>query len=139
MGWIGCVLCEIFQHNFVARSFALIALVRPILNRVSYGNETIPEAPQHHKTQQNMRLGSNRVDRVHSLRKILTRIRGTDFCIDCTSSAHFDPSFVRHRNGPESIQTQQNAPKHEFIVQWVGSGAFVTKSSNTISLHELLH
>jgi len=34
-GWIGCVLCEIFQRDFMARTFALIALVGPVLNRVS--------------------------------------------------------------------------------------------------------
>src|SRR6185503_5845207 len=30
MGWIGCVRCEKFRHNFVARTFAL---VRPVLHR----------------------------------------------------------------------------------------------------------
>ena len=32
----------------------------------------------------------------------------------------------------------RNAPKHEFRVQWGGSGAFVAKDSNTTSWHELL-
>ena len=31
-GWIGCVRCEKFQRDFVARTFAL---VRPVLHRVS--------------------------------------------------------------------------------------------------------
>src|SRR6185312_7274632 len=37
MGWIGCVRCEKFRHDFVARTFAL---VRPVLHRVSQGNQT---------------------------------------------------------------------------------------------------
>ena len=50
------------------------------------------------RTHQNMSLGSNGVDRVHSLRKIPTRFRGTNFC---NGSARFPPSFVRQPNGPE--------------------------------------
>ena len=42
--------------------------------------------------------GSNGMDPVRSLRKIPTRLRGTNFC---TSSAHFAPSFVRQTNSPE--------------------------------------
>ena len=47
------------------------------------------------KTHQNMSLGSNGVDRVRSLPKILMRFRGTNFCINCTSSAYFAPSFMQ--------------------------------------------
>ena len=43
-----------------------------------------------------MSLESNGVDRVRSLRKILTRLRGTDFCI---SLARFALSFVTQPNG----------------------------------------
>ena len=58
--------------------------------------------------------------------KNLTRLRGTNFC---TSSEHFAPSFVRQLNGPKCTQMVRNAPKHEFRVQWGGSGAFVAKCS----------
>src|SRR6185503_19254084 len=85
---------------------------------------------------QNISLGSNGVDRVHSLRKIPTQVRGTNFC---TSSARFAPSFVKQPNGPECTQIVRNAPKHQFRVQWGGSGAFVMKNSNATSWHELLH
>ena len=37
MGWIGCVRCQKFRRDFVARSFALL---RPVLHRVSQGNQT---------------------------------------------------------------------------------------------------
>ena len=73
---------------------------------------------------------------VRSLRKKPTRHRGTNFC---TSSARFAPSFVRQLNGPECTQIVQNTPKHQFRVQWCGSGAFVVKNSDSTSWHELLH
>src|SRR6185312_5584395 len=60
-------------------------------------------------------LGSNGVDRVCSLRKIPTRLRGTNFC---TSLSHFVPSFARQPNGSELTQIVRNAPKHQFRVRW---------------------
>jgi hypothetical protein len=63
------------------------------------------------------------------LQKKLTRLRGTNFC---TSSTRFAPSFVRQANGPECTQIVLNAPKHQFMVQWGGSGAFVMKNSTRL-------
>ena len=54
----------------MARTFALIAPVHSILHRVSCSYETIPNAPKHYETHQNMSLGSNGVDQVRSLRKL---------------------------------------------------------------------
>ena len=85
---------------------------------------------------QNMSLGPNGVNRVCSLRKIMTRLCGTNFC---TSSARFALCFVRQPNGSKYIQIVQNTPKHVFGVQWSGSGAFVAKNSDATSWHELLH
>src|SRR6185369_1652836 len=85
---------------------------------------------------QNISLGSNRVDRVTSLRKIPTRLRGTNFC---TSSARFATSYITQPNGPKCVQLVRNAPKHQFRVQWGGSGAFVAKNSDATSWHEILH
>src|SRR6185312_8260729 len=65
---------------------------------------------------QNLSLGSSGVDRVRSLRKIPTRLRGTNFC---TSSARFAPSFVRQPNGPECTQIVRSPSKRQFMVQWV--------------------
>jgi len=67
MGWIGCVHFENRRRNFVARTFALIAPVHPILHRVLSSNEMVPNATKHYETHQNMSFGSNGVDRVHSL------------------------------------------------------------------------
>ena len=121
MGWIECFRCEKFRHKFVARTFAL---VRNVLPRVPLGNLTIPNAPKWYEMHQNMSLGSNGVDRVRLLQKIPMRLRGTNFC---TSSEHFAPSFARQPNGRKCTKTVQNAPKHEFRVQWGGLGAFVVK------------
>ena len=93
-GWVGCIHWKNFQNNFMAQTSALIAPVQPVLQRVSCSNETLPNAPKHYETHQNMSLGSNVVDWVTSLWKILIRLHGTNFCINCTSSTRSAPSFV---------------------------------------------
>ena len=95
MGWIECVLCEKFRCAFMAQTCALIAPVQPVLPRVSCSNEILPNTPKHYETNTNKSLGSNRVDQVHSLRKIPMRFHGTNLCIDSTSSACFASSFVQ--------------------------------------------
>ena len=67
-----------------------------------------PKCTKFVRSQQTMSLGSNGVDRVHSLRKILTQLRGTKFS---TSSARFGPSFKSQPNGPKCtkiVRTHQN-------------------------------
>jgi hypothetical protein len=175
----------------VAWTFALIAPVHPVLHRVSCSYEMIANAAKHYATNQNMGLGSNGADWVHSLRKIPTWLRGTNFCINCTSwprfcaefhavrkhyathknislgsnvvdwvhslrkipmwlrgtnlcinctsCPHFATTFVQLRNDPKCCQTLWNAPKHEFMVQWSGLGAFVPKNPDVTSCNELLH
>ena len=127
MGWIGCVRCKKSRCHFVARTFALIAPVHRVLHRVLCSYETIPNAPKHYATHQNMNLGSNVVDWVRSLRNVPTWLRGTNFCINCTSSPHFAPSFMQLWNDPKCTQTLWNLPKHEIRVQWGGLGAFLRK------------
>src|SRR6185312_2475152 len=95
--------------------------------------------PNTMKTHQNMSLGSSGVDRMRSLPKIPMRVHGTNFCNNCTSLAYFASSFMQQRNNPKCTQTIQNAPIHEFSVQWGGSGVFIAKNSDAISWHELLH
>jgi len=94
MGWIGCVRRKKFKRNFMVRTCALIAPVQPILHRVSYSNEILPNTPKHYELHQKMSLGFNGVDRVRSLWKIQMRFHGTNLCINCTSATHFAPSFV---------------------------------------------
>jgi len=93
-------------------------------------------APKLYEMHQNMSLKSNRIYRVRSFRKISMRLRATNFC---TSSTRFAPSFVSQPNGPKCTKIVRNAPKHEFRVQWCGTGAFVAKNSDTASWHKLLH
>ena len=152
MGWIRCVRCEKSWRDFVARTFALIAPVHTVLHRVSCSYEMITDETKHFQTYQNMSLGPNGVDWVRSLRKILTWLRGTNFCINCTGSHRFAPSFMQLRNHNKCTQTLWNlrnhhkctqtlcnAPKHEFTVQWRGLGAFVAKNSDVTSWHELFY
>ena len=76
-------------------NFRLVAPVQPVLYPASCSKKTIENASQHYETHQNMSLGPSGMDRVHSLRKIQKRLRGKNFCINCTSSARFAPSFVQ--------------------------------------------
>ena len=127
MVWIRYVGCEKLQRDFMARTFALIASFQYVLQQVSCSYEMIPDAPKSCEKDWNISLGSNGVDWVCSLRKILTWICGMIFCINCTSSPRFAPSFMQLRNDPKCTQTIWNTPKHEFGVQLGGSGAFVAK------------
>ena len=74
---------------------ALIAPVWLVLHQVLCSSEIVQNAPKRKETHQKMSLGSNGVDRERSLRKMLTRHRCTNFCINCTSLARFAPSFVQ--------------------------------------------
>ena len=61
-GGLGAFVEKKTRRDFVARAFALITLVHPVLHRVSCGYEMIPNAPKQYATHQNMSLGSNGVD-----------------------------------------------------------------------------
>ena len=139
MGWIGCVHCKKSRRHFVARTLALIAPVHPILHRVSFSYEMIPNAPKHNETHQNMSLGSNGVDQVRLLRKITMWLRGTNLCINCTSSVCFATSFMQLRNDPKCTHILENIPKHYFRVQLGGLVVSIAKNPDITSWHELLH
>ena len=64
MRGIGCVNSEKFQCDFMAQTCALIAPFQPVLHRALSINETLPNAPNHYETHQNMSLGFNWVDRM---------------------------------------------------------------------------
>ena len=145
MGSIRCVHCEKLQRDFMAQTSVWIEPVEYVLQQVLCSYETIWNAPKYYKTDRNISLGSNGVDRVHSLWKISTWLCGMNFCINCSSSPRFAPSFMQLRNDPKCTQTLRNELKHyatqkkyEFRVQWRGSSAFVAKNYNVTSWHELL-
>ena len=125
--------------RFRGTNFSLIAPNLSVLQQVSCSYETIPNAPEYYETHQNIILGCNGADWVHSLWKILMWLRGTNFYIKCTSSPRFAPSFMQLRNDNKCTQTLWNAPKHEFRVQCGGSGASVANNYNATSWHKLLH
>src|SRR6185503_8298372 len=71
----------------------------------------VPNAPKWNEMHQNMSLGSNSVDRECLLRKFLTRHHGTNFCINCTSLAHFASSLcssIMVPNAPKRKETHGN-------------------------------
>ena len=139
MGSIGCVRCENIRRDFVARTLALIAPVRPILHRVYCRNKMLPNAPKHYETHHNMSLGSDAVDWADLLQRILLQLCVLNFCINCNSSAWFEPSIVNQRNGPKSLKHYET--KQNMILGSNGgvSVAFVVKNLDTTSWHELLH
>ena len=116
MGWIGCIRCRKFRCDFMARNSALIAPVQPVLHRVSFSNEILPNTLKHYETHTNMSLGSNGVDRVHSLAQT------------CALIAHVQP--VLHRvscsneilpNTPKHYKTHQNMSLGSNGLDWVRS------------------
>ena len=89
----------------MARTFALIAPVQPVLHRVSCTYEMIPNAPKHYGTHKNMSLGSNGVDWVHSLQKSRRDFVARTFALIVPVHP------VLHQVSCSS-ETIQNAPKH---------------------------
>ena len=67
--------------------------------------------PKQKETHENMSLGPNCVDRDRPFQEILTRLCGTNFCINCTMLAYIAPSFVQQKtvpNAPEQEETHKN-------------------------------
>ena len=76
----------------------------------------VPNAPKRKETHENMSLGSNCVDRERRFREILTRLCGTNSCINCTTLAHL------HRVSCSS-ETVPNAPKQKETHQNLSLGS----------------
>ena len=92
MRGVGYVNCEKFRCDFMAQTCALIAPLQPILHRVSFINETLPSAPKHYETHQNMSLGFNWVDRVFVLKN--SDAASWHELVHSTISARIASSFV---------------------------------------------
>ena len=125
MGGSSAFVAKNSDATSLARTFALIAQVQPVLYRGSCSNETIPNVSKHE-------FRANCVDWVHSLRKILMRLRARTFAL----IALVQP--VLHR-ALCSNKTIQNAPKHEFRANWVDRVHFLRKILMRLRWHELLH
>ena len=116
MGWIGCIHSEKFQCDFVARAFALIAPVQPVLHRALCSNRTIQNAPKHYGTHQNMGLGSNGVDRVCLLQKFRCNFLARTFAL----IVQVRPVLHRVSCSKKMIP---NAPKHYEMHQNMSLGS----------------
>jgi len=124
MGWIGCIRCEKSRCDFVARTFALIAPVHPVLHQVSCSYEMIPNAPKHYETLQNMSLGSNGVDQVHSLRKIQCDFVARNFVLIEPALyvlTQVSCSYGMIPNALKYYETHQNISLGSNGVDWVHS------------------
>jgi hypothetical protein len=98
--------------------FALIALVQSNSHQVSCSNETIPHAPKHCETHQNISLGYNGVDQVCLLRKIPMQLLGKNFCTTCTSSTQLAPSFMK-RSKMHLNTTKHTKPWVQGPMGWI--------------------
>ena len=132
-GWISCIHCEKFGHDFVAWTFTLIAPVQPILHRVSCRNEMVPNARKHYK---------------NTTKRWVSGPMGWIRCVHCENIPHNFAArtyaliapvwpilhwvYCRNKNNPKCTQTLRNATKDEFRVQLGGLDAFVVKTSNSI-------
>ena len=124
MGWIRCVRCKKLQRDFMARTFAFIAPVQYVLQQVSCSYKNDPKCTQILRNIPKHYIRVKGLDWDCPVRKIPTSLRGTNFCINCTSSPRFVPSFMQFGKDPKCTQTLCNTPKNEFMVQcgdWVRS------------------
>ena len=86
--------------------------------------KAIKQSQMHPNSRKQTKLGKNGVDRVRTLQKIPMGLHGTKFF---TSLTRFTLSVVTQPNRTKCTQIIRNTPKHEFRVQWAGSGVFVAK------------
>ena len=88
-----------------------------------------PECTQILRNTPKHQFWSDGADRGCSLRKILMRVRGTNFC---TSSARFAPSFVMQPKGPECTQILRNTPKRQFWSDGADRGRSLRKNPTRV-------
>ena len=79
------------------------------------------------------------VDQLYSLRKIQTRLRGLNFTLIAPVQPILHRVSCSNEMVPNARKHYKNTAKDEFRVQWGGSGAFVAKTTDITSRHELLH
>jgi hypothetical protein len=81
----------------VAKNSIATSLHKLVHSRHQFGRfyTAVRAVTKQSETPQNMSLGTNMMDRLHSLWKIPTQLRCTNLCIKCSSSAHFAPKFMQ--------------------------------------------
>ena len=139
MGRIGCIRCVKSRLDFVERTFALIALVHPILHRVSCSYETIPNAPKHYERLQNMSLGSNGWIRGVCWEKLQHDFVARTFALIAPVLSVLEQvscSCKTIPNAPKYNETHQNISLGCNGADWVHS---LGKNPGVTSRHELLH
>ena len=112
------------QRDFVARTFALIAPVHPVLHRVSCSYEMIPNAPKHYETHQKMSLGSSGVDQVCSLRKLQRDFVARTYVLIAPVQyvlQQVSCSYETIPNAPKYCETDRNISLGSNGVDWVHS------------------
>ena len=139
MGWIGWVRCKKFRCDFMAQTCALIAPVQPVLYRVSCSNETLPNAPKHYETHQNMSLGPNGVIGCIRYKKFRCDFVAKTFALIALVQLVLHQASCSNETIQNTTKHYEKAAIHEFRVQWSGSGAFVAKNFKTTSWHKLVH
>ena len=93
-GGSGAFVAKKIQFDLMAQTCPLIAPVRHVVHLVSCSNETLTNAPKHYehapKHEFRVQWGGSR-----ALIAKNSDVRGTNFCINCTSSAYFASSFMQ--------------------------------------------
>ena len=132
MGWIGCVRCEKFQRDFVARTVAPVDPICTECCRAKNGpkcTQIVRNAPKH---EFRVQWGGSRAF-------VAKRSNGTSWHELSPQFGPFCLEFFMATKRSKCTQIVRNAPKHEFRVQWGGSRASVAKRSYGTSWHELSH
>jgi len=139
MGGLGVFVANKSRRDFVPRTFTLIALVHPVLYRVSCSYEMITNAAKNYETHQNKSLGSNGVDQVLWLRKIRTRFVAQTFTLIAPVQyvlQQVSCSYETIPNAPKYYETDRNISLGSNGADWVCS---LRKNPDVTSCHELLH
>ena len=79
----------------MAQTCTLIAQVQPVLHRVSRSNETLTNAPKHYENASKLEFRVQLVESRAFVDKNSDASSWHNFCINCTSSPYFAPSFMQ--------------------------------------------
>ena len=123
----------------MARTFALIALLHPVLHRVSWSYETIPNAPKHYETHQNMSLGSNGWIRYFGCEKLQRDFIAQTFALIAPVQYvlhQLSCNYETIRTAPKYYETHWNISLGSNGVDQVRS---LQKNYNVTSWHELFY